>query len=716
MVLKYLPFLLVSIAQIVYGVDDVLREMHGFPCRFGSTMRLSRALHGLPQRTKPPFEFKFLDKNSRPAHYYRPGEKYLVRVNSFVHLRGLLLQPRLAHPTGYTIGSLKGGHFEPTRDWKEFGLRFQNCSFNRGDSVTHANSEKKFLFEVYWVPDYDVGDVQFMLTLATENDLFWERWRPRSGFISPISKSHERSQVNERLFVEETVEDGKSMHIHSTPPVNTDSINENMLSRVKKWERGAEGNAVEASSKSSEMISAVTAPSWEKLRNGTPLTDHWLSTTEKTEREAIASTLSTKYPGGLRKRQYPAQLQLDDADLRFLSANLHSKKVARSRRDVTNITLDSAYDCKTTGCANEGICEELVNFAQCKCPEGFTGRRCEEVDYCTSNPCERGVCLNDAAKQTFTCQCDDGYVGSRCETRCPRELCKQGGNCTLLANGQLGCVCPKGTAGFNCEREINECNWLRCQQAKTCIDKFNDYKCICEDGWMGKDCDRPCQDVYGTCRIWERDGECLRTAETDFFEYNCAVTCKQCVYKNETVKTNRPIPHILLPLTWVLGKWRLVVKGKADLPFDFESPGYEEIVTFSVAEGLVFGTPAINFSSVATSLNDPTDQHVSNGFLTIQQYPDDIVIRKAALMSTSNLGYHAIEEGELEGGENGHHKIQFKSRYLKVHPALEEMWPDKTKRTFERKGKKLYQRIAKVKGARGKKFTKIYTRIQEFLY
>ncbi|CAJ0959714.1 unnamed protein product, partial [Mesorhabditis belari] len=605
-------------------------------------MRLSRTLHGLPKKTKSPFTLNVIDKNGSPVEYYEVGEKYLVRVTGFVHWRGLIFQPRLAHSTGNLIGSLRGGHFEPTRDWDEF---------------------------VFWVADRDVGPVQFMLTLASENDMYWERWRPRNGFILPIQeRENVKKEIDERLFndqnAEQETDDLKSLDAPQFPPILSEQMNariernsSDFQEEIRKWDLGSiDENGNQNQNQKFDAFSSKVANREEDDQK-------------------------------LHRVTAPAWFQLKS-------------------------------DCKQVGCENGGNCIEYVNFGRCNCTIGFTGDRCQEIDYCSSEPCQNGVCLNDPNRKTFLCKCDDNFVGTKCETKCPENFCKQGGKCLESSSGKLRCECPKGIIGENCEREINECNWLRCVHSKECIDMLDDYKCVCNDGWMGKNCDRPCQDVYGTCRIWERDGECQRIAETDFFEYNCAVTCKQCVYKNETIKTDRPIPHILLPLTWLLGKWHVRVKGKSDLPFDFKETGYEETVTFSVSEGLVFGTPAINYTSVAVSLVDPLDQHISNGFLTIQQYPDDLIVRKAALLTTTNLGYHSIEEGILENDENNpdFHRIQFRARYLGLYPEIEEKWPDKMKRTFERKGKKLYQRIAKVRGSKGKKFTKIYTKIEEFLF
>lgn len=76
------------------------------------------------------------------------------------------------------------------------------------DSVTHANTGKKFLVKLKWMPERDVGPVQFMsvfvcfvrvclvlilnpfrITILQEPERYWERWTPKSGFIRPLNET-----------------------------------------------------------------------------------------------------------------------------------------------------------------------------------------------------------------------------------------------------------------------------------------------------------------------------------------------------------------------------------------------------------------------------------------------------------------------------------------------------------------------------------------------
>lgn len=89
---------------------------------------------------------------------------HLVRLVGYVHFRGILLQSRLANENGFLLGSLKGGRFIETKKWENFGIRMQNCDlhYKIDDSVTHSDDSRKFLVQLQWVADKDLGAVQFM--------------------------------------------------------------------------------------------------------------------------------------------------------------------------------------------------------------------------------------------------------------------------------------------------------------------------------------------------------------------------------------------------------------------------------------------------------------------------------------------------------------------------------------------------------------------------
>lgn len=82
-----------------------------------------------------------------------------------MHFRGLLLQGRLTNENGFLLGLLKGGRFIESKNWETFGIRMQDCDRHGPswlDSVTHSDDSRKFIVQVEWTTDKDVGAVQFM--------------------------------------------------------------------------------------------------------------------------------------------------------------------------------------------------------------------------------------------------------------------------------------------------------------------------------------------------------------------------------------------------------------------------------------------------------------------------------------------------------------------------------------------------------------------------
>ena len=51
--------------------------------------------------------------------------------------------------------------------------------------------------------------------------------------------------------------------------------------------------------------------------------------------------------------------------------------------------------------------------------------------------------------------------------------------------GQYKCNCTAGYAGDRCEKDIDECADLVCENAATCIDHVGFAMCLCTDGFFG---------------------------------------------------------------------------------------------------------------------------------------------------------------------------------------------------------------------------------------
>lgn len=105
--------------------------------------------------------------------------------------------------------------------------------------------------------------------------------------------------------------------------------------------------------------------------------------------------------------------------------------------------------CATYPCHNGGRCRQLSNTQiECQCSEKFTGQFCEtEVDNCKKDLCQNGGTCVDAEGK-FICECLPGYEGDTCEIHqnfCSSNPCETG-NCLNTQEGYL-CQCPPGIIG-----------------------------------------------------------------------------------------------------------------------------------------------------------------------------------------------------------------------------------------------------------------------------
>ena len=131
---------------------------------------------------------------------------------------------------------------------------------------------------------------------------------------------------------------------------------------------------------------------------------------------------------------------------------------------------------------------------------------------CNSNPCSNGGSCHLSSLDTFTCSCPLGWTGQLCKEKdhCAYLPCRNGGQCSSLGNNYR-CTCKIGFKGPNCNINVNECydHANPCQHGR-CQDTYGGYwsviilfdfdgknplivcllsRCICEEGWIGKNCD-----------------------------------------------------------------------------------------------------------------------------------------------------------------------------------------------------------------------------------
>ncbi|XP_056379423.1 protein crumbs homolog 1 isoform X2 [Hyla sarda] len=112
--------------------------------------------------------------------------------------------------------------------------------------------------------------------------------------------------------------------------------------------------------------------------------------------------------------------------------------------------------------------------------------RCLASDPCASNPCMFGGSCRDVFTHPV-CTCPEGRSGDVCETKtteCLPNPCAHG-NCTIEADGYK-CECEAGYTGPNCD--YISCNGHLCAKGATCTGGANGFYCLCPPNVTGQHC------------------------------------------------------------------------------------------------------------------------------------------------------------------------------------------------------------------------------------
>ncbi|XP_035677229.1 fibropellin-3-like [Branchiostoma floridae] len=186
---------------------------------------------------------------------------------------------------------------------------------------------------------------------------------------------------------------------------------------------------------------------------------------------------------------------------------------------------------------------------------------------CVQKPCQHGTCVN---KDTgYSCICLPGWTGQNCQqgdlrkhsfthslthsmlvslfhstalsmvlnlhshlNECIWKPC-QHGRC-LNQDGGYKCTCDPGWIGRNCQQDINACMRNACQHGR-CANQDGDYNCTCDPGWTGHNCQQdqnectinPCQ--HGRCV--NNDGSYRCICSPRWIGQNCQLDLNECTRK-----------------------------------------------------------------------------------------------------------------------------------------------------------------------------------------
>ncbi|KAI8511578.1 hypothetical protein Bbelb_106780 [Branchiostoma belcheri] len=112
---------------------------------------------------------------------------------------------------------------------------------------------------------------------------------------------------------------------------------------------------------------------------------------------------------------------------------------------------------------------------------------------------------------------------------CTRNPC-QHGRC-VNKDGGYKCTCNPGWTGQNCQQDLNECTGNPCQHGR-CVNKAGGYKCTCNPGWTGHNCQQDLNECDGNpCkhgRCVNKDGGYKCTCNPGWTGQNCQQDLNEC--------------------------------------------------------------------------------------------------------------------------------------------------------------------------------------------
>ncbi|XP_017464514.1 PREDICTED: cubilin homolog [Rhagoletis zephyria] len=218
--------------------------------------------------------------------------------------------------------------------------------------------------------------------------------------------------------------------------------------------------------------------------------------------------------------------------------------LSRATQIENNLIINECQDVdgNSTRCKNSGTCYDGYKDFHCECPNGWTGKTCEEdIDECyilagTDLGCQNnGDCVNTPG--SYSCSCRNGFYGSHCRMRkasCEEaasgELCGHG-TC-VQANNDAGyaCICDQGWSKNQvvpeavCNIDVNECNDTTNPCHSECTNLPGSFKCNpCPTGYTGNGIS--CSDI-DECSI--NNGGCSIQPKVSCINTEGSYHCSSC--------------------------------------------------------------------------------------------------------------------------------------------------------------------------------------------
>ncbi|CAD6189684.1 unnamed protein product [Caenorhabditis auriculariae] len=223
-----------------------------------------------------------------------------------------------------------------------------------------------------------------------------------------------------------------------------------------------------------------------------------------------------------------------------------------------------------------------------------------------------------------------------------------------------------------------------CGEGGQCVKRQLGNRCVCPEGYMGRACRRPCQDVYKSCTRWKDEDRCSWTRPiSPFFADNCALSCGVCRSLGQALQLT--LPPILDNIEWFVGRWESRTTAAHRFPEPM-SGAYIETLDVQISDVPAFDRPPVNISVKAMTL-DGRDVHTEVGFLTSKPFHEDtgfVELNKpkdgddlVAIELVTNTGIMLIEEGTVRGQQ-----LRLETKYKKAMPGVFRQEFTKARRVF----------------------------------
>ncbi|CAF0782126.1 unnamed protein product [Brachionus calyciflorus] len=191
----------------------------------------------------------------------------------------------------------------------------------------------------------------------------------------------------------------------------------------------------------------------------------------------------------------------------------------------------------------------------------ITLTNCQSLNPCVNSHCKNFAKCIPINEYNYTCQCNSIYWrGKYCDEPTDKNLCfsspcRMGSTCLYddIYNSYK-CLCQTGYTGLNCDEIIDTCQSYPCKNRGLCsnispigIREPNYYRCSCQPGYTGKNCEiiidqcasNPCLN-FGICisRIDKYECICLPSyngtrCENDFSLNSYTCSCRDGFFGNK---------------------------------------------------------------------------------------------------------------------------------------------------------------------------------------